>query len=79
MGGGRVGAGFVFCFNCIFPRFLITVLWTLILMSSQQGAQTWITAEGKNSQTSFAKKYKNAIDTILRANPKYGCSHESLL
>ena len=28
---------------------------------------------GENSQTSFAKKYKNAIDTILRANPKYGC------
>ena len=57
---GRNGrrAGFVFCFNCIFPRFLITVLWPLILMSSQQGAQTWITAEGKNSQTSFAKKYK---------------------
>ena len=51
------GPGFVFCFNCIFPRFLITVLCPLILMSSQQGAQTWITAEGENSQTSFAKKY----------------------
>ena len=59
------GPGFVFCFNCIFPRFLITVLCPLILMSSQQGAQTWITAEGKNSQTSFAKKYENSIFKIF--------------
>ena len=40
-------------------------------MSSQQGAQTWITAEGKNSQTLFAKKYENTISKILMVNLNY--------
>ena len=34
-------------------------------MSSQQGAQTWITAEGENSQRSFAKKYEITIDMFF--------------
>ena len=67
-----MGAGFVFCFNCIFPRFLITVLWTLILMSSRQGAQTLVTAGGELADV-VRKKYKMTIDQIFMVKSIYGC------